>query len=76
MGYGLGTPLFKGIYGSRFEGHRVAFWGGSGRSWVINDLDERMTVAFVMNKHVEAGGWDERSVQIVSAAYDCLAVAK
>jgi hypothetical protein len=34
-----------------------------------------MTVAFVMNKHVEAGGWDHRSVEIVQAAYESLAVA-
>jgi len=34
------------------------------------------TVAFVMNKHVEAGGFDHRSVDIIRAAYDCLVVAK
>ena len=44
--------------GARIDGHRIAFWGGSGGSWVINDLDEHLTVAFVMNKHVESGGWD------------------
>lgn len=42
----------------------------------MNDLDARMSVAFVMNKHVEAGGWDHRSVDVIKAAYDCLAVAK
>jgi hypothetical protein len=41
----------------------------------VSDLDLRMTVAFVMNKHVEAGGWDHRSVDLVKAAYDCVAVA-
>jgi CubicO group peptidase (beta-lactamase class C family) len=75
MGYGLGSPLCEGMYGSRIDGHRVAFWGGSGGSWVMNDLDERMTVAFVMNKHVE-GAFDQRSVNIVNAAYDSLASAK
>jgi CubicO group peptidase (beta-lactamase class C family) len=75
MGYGLGSPLCEGMYGSRIDGHRVAFWGGSGGSWVINDLDERMTVAFIMNKHVE-GAFDQRSVNIVNAAYDGLALSK
>jgi CubicO group peptidase (beta-lactamase class C family) len=76
LGYALGSPLCQSMYGSRIDGHRVAFWGGSGGSWVMNDLDERMTVAFVMNKHVEAGGWDQRSVNIVNAAYDGLAHSK
>jgi hypothetical protein len=34
---------------------------GSGGSFVIHDLDLRMTVAFVMNKHIEAGSWDHHS---------------
>jgi hypothetical protein len=42
----------------------------------MNDLDERMTIAFAMNKHVEAGGWDQRSVNVVNAAYDSLALAE
>jgi hypothetical protein len=41
---------------------------------VFNDLDARMTVAFVMNKHVEAT-FDGRSVAIMNTAYDCLALA-
>ena len=39
MGYGIGGPTFQHFYGSRFDGRRVAFWGGSGGSWVHNDLD-------------------------------------
>lgn len=74
LGYGLGSPLLDGEYGSRTAGHRVAFWGGSGGSWVINDFDEHITVAFVMNRHVEAGGWDHRAMDIVRAAYDGLAL--
>lgn len=76
MGYALSNPNVDELYGSRTKGHRVAFWGGSGGSFVLNDLDLRMTVAFVMNKHVEAGGFDHRSVDIIKAAYDCLVVAK
>jgi CubicO group peptidase (beta-lactamase class C family) len=72
MGYCVGSRLSRQIYGDRIEGRRVALWGGSGGSWVLNDLDARMTVAFVMNKHVE-GLWDTRSVEIVNTTYDCLA---
>src|SRR5262245_38546024 len=58
LGYGLNTPSFVAAFGSHLKDRRLAWWGGSGGSFVINDLGERMTVAFVMNKHVEAGGWD------------------
>jgi CubicO group peptidase (beta-lactamase class C family) len=72
MGYCIGTPLFKAEYGQRIEARRVACWGGSGGSWVMVDLDARMTVAYVMNLHQEHGGYDHRSVAIVNAAYDGL----
>lgn len=71
MGYGTGSPLVMQMYGQRVEGRRLAFWGGSGGSWVLNDLDARMTVAFVMNRHVD-GAFDDRSVSLVNAAYDGL----
>jgi CubicO group peptidase (beta-lactamase class C family) len=73
MGYALGGPTMRHIYGSRFEGRRVAMWGGSGGSWVANDLDARMTVAYVMNRHLESNDVDARSVNVVNAAYDSLA---
>lgn len=74
MGYAIGCPALEQEFGARIDGHRIAFWGGSGGSWVINDLDEHLTVAFVMNKHVESGGWDHRAMDVVRAAYDCLAL--
>lgn len=74
MGWCTGSSLAGELFGSRLDGRRVAFWGGSGGSWVFNDLDARMTVAFVMNKHVE-GSFDRRSIAITNAAYDCLALA-
>ena len=73
MGYCIGSPLSRDLYGTRLDGRRVAFWGGSGGSWVANDLDARMTVAYVMNKHVQ-GAFDQRSIAFVNAAYDCLAL--
>jgi hypothetical protein len=38
----------------------------------MNDLDERMTVAFVMNRHLERGGIDHRAIDVIRAAYECL----
>ena len=75
LGYALDNPMLQKAYGPAIAGRRVAYWGGSGGSAVLSYLDQRMTVAFVMNKHVEAGGWDHRSVEIVQAAYESLAVA-
>jgi len=75
MGYAIRSPLFATMFGSRMDGRRVACWGGSGGSWVQVDLDARMVVAYVMNKHVEAGGFDERALSVTRAAYDSLLVA-
>src|SRR5262249_4193322 len=72
LGYCLDSDVIGGVYGPHVKGHRIAFWGGSGGSFVMNDLDRRMTVAYVMNKHVEHGGMDHRGVDIVRAAYECL----
>jgi CubicO group peptidase (beta-lactamase class C family) len=73
LGFALANPDLNRIYGNRFAGHRIAFWGGSGGSVVVNDLDLRMTIAFVMNKHVEHGGIDRRGVDYIVAAYDAAA---
>jgi hypothetical protein len=72
LGYGLDNPFISGRYGNRFAGRRIAFWGGSGGSTVFNDFDARMTVAFVMNRHLEHGGIDQRGIGVVCAAYDAL----
>jgi len=76
LGYLVGSPVLEMEFGARIDGHRVACWGGSGGSWVMNDLDERMTIAYVMNKHVEHGGWDPRGIGMCRAAYDSLAAAR
>jgi len=38
----------------------------------MNDLDVRMTVAYVMNLHKEHGGLDARGIGVVRAAYEGL----
>lgn len=76
----LGVPLRLGIgYGLNgpesplSPNARTCFWGGWGGSLVVNDLDARMTVAYVMNKMGEGTVGDMRGVSLVFAAYDALA---
>jgi hypothetical protein len=54
------------------DGRRIAYWGGSGGSFVMNDLDAHVTVAFVMNRHPESSDVDQRSIDVIKAAYDAL----
>jgi CubicO group peptidase (beta-lactamase class C family) len=73
MGYALNNAVLSELTGHRFDGHRVAVWGGSGGSIAFNDLDERMTIAYVMNKHVEdQTGLGYRGIEIIKATYDAL----
>jgi CubicO group peptidase (beta-lactamase class C family) len=74
LGYTLEGPLLNQAYESRFAGHRILLWGGSGGSVAFSDLDLRMTVSFVMNRHVE-GLNDHRGTEMVIAAYDSVKVA-
>jgi CubicO group peptidase (beta-lactamase class C family) len=47
---------------------RTCFWGGWGGSIVINDLDSRLTVAYVMNKMGEGTLGDLRGIGVAFAA--------
>ena len=75
----LGLPMKLGIgYGLISKEMPVAptergcFWGGFGGSVVINDLANRMTVAFVMNKMGGTTTGDARGIGVVWAAYQAL----
>jgi CubicO group peptidase (beta-lactamase class C family) len=46
LGYGLPLPALMPM----LAGRRVCFWGGWGGSLVFNDVDRRVTVAYVMNE--------------------------
>jgi CubicO group peptidase (beta-lactamase class C family) len=72
LGFALENADTVEIYGPRSAGRRIATWGGSGGSIIFNDLDARMTVAYVMNRHLEHGGVDPRGLGIVRAAYEGL----
>jgi CubicO group peptidase (beta-lactamase class C family) len=75
----LGVPLRFGMgYGLASEtmpmGPRSCAWGGYGGSLVLNDLDARLTVAYVMNRMEPGILSDARGGSIIMAAV--LALAK
>jgi len=68
IGFGL-TP--SGAVPYLPEG-RVCFWGGWGGSLVINDLENRMTVAYVMNRMGFHLNDDPREKALRDSLYRCL----
>jgi len=48
------------------------FWGGYGGSVIVVDLDERMSIAYVMNKMVSTLTGDPRSERLINAVYSSL----
>jgi CubicO group peptidase (beta-lactamase class C family) len=48
------------------------YWGGYGGSVVVVDLDEKMSIAYVMNKMVSTLTGDPRSENLVTALYQAL----
>jgi CubicO group peptidase (beta-lactamase class C family) len=61
MGYGLASETLP-------MGPRSCAWGGYGGSLVFNDLDARITVAYVMNRMESGLIGDRRGAAIVTAA--------
>ena len=63
IGYGLPSEMMPVPPDSR-----LCFWGGWGGSMVINDLDHRMTITYMMNR-MEAGlVGDTRGFELIMAA--------
>ena len=63
IGYGLATEAMPFV-----PDRRVCAWGGWGGSLVINDVDNRMTITYMMNR-MEAGlVGDARGSSLVNAA--------
>jgi CubicO group peptidase (beta-lactamase class C family) len=61
MGYGLSNPSMP-------IGPRACYWGGYGGSVIIMDLDEQLTVAYMMNKMELGLSGDFRGANIAMAA--------
>jgi len=64
MGYGISTAELP-----IGPNEHTCFWGGWGGSLIVNDLDNRLTVAYVMNRMGEGTMGDDRGIGIVMAAY-------
>jgi CubicO group peptidase (beta-lactamase class C family) len=72
----LQAPLTLGIgYGTSSEltpiglNTNTCFWGGWGGSVVINDCDNHLTVAYMMNRMGEGTMGDDRGIGVAFAAY-------
>jgi CubicO group peptidase (beta-lactamase class C family) len=68
IGYGLANGTMPFIPADR----RICAWGGWGGSVVINDLDNRMTVTYVMNRMEGGLVGDERGASLVLAAFEAV----
>ncbi|MFL6205695.1 MAG: serine hydrolase domain-containing protein [Acidimicrobiales bacterium] len=64
MGYGISSPEMP-----IGPNARTCFWGGWGGSIVINDLENRLTIAYVMNKMGQGTTGDDRGIGLVFATY-------
>ena len=72
--FGIGYALADTENFPYLPDSNVCFWGGWGGSMVINDLERRMTIAYMMNK-MEAGIiGGVRSEALIRATYDVLGV--
>ena len=69
IGYGLPEPTTRPYLP---EG-RVCFWGGWGGSIIVNDVDRRLTVAYMMNRMGEGIIGGPRAEALVRAAYAAVA---
>ncbi|MDV6271848.1 serine hydrolase, partial [Rhodococcus globerulus] len=66
IGYGLPHPDTAPLV----PGGRACWWAGIGGSMLVNDLDRRMTFAYVMNKMAPGLIGSDRSNAYLSAAYN------
>jgi CubicO group peptidase (beta-lactamase class C family) len=67
VGYGLNSPR-----NPISPNERVCYWGGWGGSLVVNDVDEGMTMAYVMNRMGQGTVGDDRAHRILRAVYASL----
>ena len=63
LGYGLPTSIMPVPPDAR-----ICFWGGWGGSMIVNDLDHRMTFAYMMNRMEGGLVGDTRGFELLAAA--------
>ena len=68
--FGIGFGLPHPVTTPYIPSGEVAFWGGWGGSLIVNDLDRRMTFAYVMNKMSAGIIGSARSDAYLRAVYE------
>lgn len=68
FGIGYGLPVAETIPYLPAD-DRICFWGGWGGSVIINDLDRRMSFAFMMNRMAEGVIGGTTAAALLTAAY-------
>ncbi|MEM9607272.1 MAG: serine hydrolase domain-containing protein [Actinomycetota bacterium] len=63
LGYGLGTP----DHPMGLDWGRLCYWGGWGGSIVLNDVDNRITLAYMMNRMQDGLLGNDTSLALVPA---------
>lgn len=66
MGFGLASP------DTPLPSERAFYWGGWGGSLAVVDLDQRMSISYVMNRMYPTLDGDMRSAGLLLAAYGVL----
>ena len=71
--FGIGYALPNEEFSFMPQDRRVCFWGGNGGSIIVNDVDENVTISYVMNKMIATPTvGDARGIGIIEATYKAL----
>ncbi|MFI1973394.1 serine hydrolase [Streptomyces cinnamoneus] len=71
--FGMGYALNASNAPVTTANPHTCYWGGRGRSLVVNDLDAHVTVAYVINQMTNLGLTDPRGQKHLHTAYAALA---
>jgi CubicO group peptidase (beta-lactamase class C family) len=70
--FGIGYGLYRPDVLPFVPNHRICFWGGWGGSVIMMDLDERLTIGYMMNKMGAGIIGSDRSAEYLRAVYSAL----
>ena len=71
--FGIGYALPNEEFSFLPQDRRVCFWGGNGGSIFVNDVDENVTISYIMNKMIATPTvGDARGIGIIEATYKAL----
>lgn len=71
--FGIGYGLPESVTMPCLPAGRVAYWGGWGGSLVVNDADQQLTIAYMMNKMAPGIIGGPRSEALLGATYAAIA---